>query len=628
MVGSVLGQTEGQPRPVLVAEHAGLAAFASSPKDAALRGALERLPERLRELPFEVGAEREPIALAEMMLRSMSRPARMAVTYTPGEPTGGLFGYGVAVSIDHADLNTATQDHRMITRLLREGGAPLVDSADMPGLSEMDAGPGGTLIFGPRQTASGPKYQAIVGTFSDIERAFSFLPAATIADSRTLVRGRMDFEQLTPIQQTVMAMGGATVPQAREVFVQVQRRGLIGPGAMKLSFEHGVTPAASPTRALTRVVLENADRYKNGLRLPTEGLTAEDLRAVPADAVHAHVMRADLTPLIDLLDLVQTQQPMLSEALDQFRVATGVDFKYDLLDSLGGTVAGYLSDSTGGGGLGSAVLMVTFKDRARLLAAHQKLIAFANSMLASPEMLGEFHRYPRVTPWTHEGAQMFSVRFQGVPVPLEVTWAATDRWLIAGLTPQAVIGAVRQVSGKGDAGLGSVAAVAGAVKDAGGAPIYVEYTDTTRTLRDGYTLLTMTGSAIANGLRSPSDPAREPGLVVPPFQDLVKGAVPSVTLAYWRGADLTLTRSADASILVTAGSTLGLASGLLPAAAAGGFMTYGVSSREVRFDEFGRLLFPGGDGVLGVMLAGASDPGAAAVERLVGLGRAAGVSTP
>ncbi len=156
--------------------------------------------------------------------------------------------------------------------------------------------------------------------------------------------------------------------------------------------------------------------------------------------------------------------------------------------------------------------MMTFADRARFLAAHDKLRAAARSLIE--QEAEEASRYIRVQAWDFEGTPMFSLRFPGLPIPLEVTYAATDRWVIAGVTPQAVMAAVRQSAGKGDKGVLSRPDMQGVWRE--DRPLLsLQMSDTARNVRSGYPIAAMLGSAASNLARSPhDDKAREPGVQV------------------------------------------------------------------------------------------------------------------
>src|SRR5262249_19782929 len=129
---------------------------------------------------------------------------------------------------------------------------------------------------------------------------------------------------------------------------------------------------------------------------------------------------------------------------------------------------------------------------------------------------------------------LMTLRFNGIPVPLEITFALTDNWLILAPTPQAALAASRQASGKGDSGLMSNKTFS-APYPSDKKAVAITFSDTARNLAGGYTFLSLVGSAVANGVRSPTDTKRDPGLIVPVYNDLKRDIRPSIGYTYWRG---------------------------------------------------------------------------------------------
>src|SRR5215510_8586593 len=90
-----------------------------------------------------------------------------------------------------------------------------------------------------------------------------------------------------------------------------------------------------------------------------------------------------------------------------------------------------------GGELGSAVVVIGLKDRAKFQAAHDKLVAYVMEKAEDSGSDG----HVRIRQWSHAGATLNTLTFPGLPVPLEVTGGFQGDWLVLGMTPQAVISA-------------------------------------------------------------------------------------------------------------------------------------------------------------------------------------------
>jgi hypothetical protein len=65
--------------------------------------------------------------------------------------------------------------------------------------------------------------------------------------------------------------------------------------------------------------------------------------------------------------------------------------------------------------------------------------------------------------------------------------------------------------------------------------------------------VSLLGSALANGVRSPVDPDRDPGLIVPLYNDLKKDVHCRISYTYWKGEDKITETHSDRSTLVAMG---------------------------------------------------------------------------
>ncbi len=569
--GTAVGQESAKDarlQTLLVLEKADLAECLNDPRDAGLKRAMSMIPARLRELPDETGAEREPVEAVAMLLGAISRPGRLAITastaeHPAGNPADGMFGYGMAFSSSMPDQQSAEQYHARIKGMLAQADLPPPPAGPkrFETMDDLIAGPLGRLSYGPRNTAEGWRYEVVLGTLDNPDLAWKNLRKPMVKEMKPLVRGVVDLSALTPAVNLFASLAGPQNPQVSQMVREAGAAGLYGPDAMKVAFEMGSTPTESRGRA----VVEGAGRYREQLGMAMGELEPSDFAAVPADAVMASISKGDLAMFDRMIDKAAEQGAPVQEHLDEFERRTGVDLRADVLATLGGTFIYYMSDATGGGNAGSMVGMVSFKDRAKFMAAHEKLVAFANGMLENAPEVG---RYARLSAWSESGVDLMSLRFSGLPMPLEITYAATERWLIAGVTPQATIAAAHQVAGKGDKGLTSnesVSSLARARKVTS-----FSFIDTARMMRTGYPILSMVGSAVASGVRSPAfagGAARDPGMIVPTYRELARDARPSVAVSYWEGDNYIVDSHGDRSALVSIAGGLGTVVHLVPAIA-------------------------------------------------------------
>lgn len=555
-------------RPFLVFEHAGMAGMLTDERDQGLREALAMLPERVGELPQEIeDMPHEAVELMQLFLRTAARPARMAVVYDGDNPSGGFFGYGMIASIDCTDRGQVERLQEAVLgigeMLEEEQGIALQfrQSERFDHMREMML-PFGTLAFGPREAENGWRYELMIGTVNEPDEIFAGSP--DIIDERgfqTFATAQVDFSTLTPLSRIVTNLAADAGPIVTEVTGGLEEMGLLGEEAMVIDFQSGVTDSMSISRTIVRGAAARAET----LHLPTTPLSAEELRAIPADALAASIGRADMDSLKAMLDQMSGYGLPVEAGLDAFEEQTGVDFVEELLEPLGGTFAFYTADSTGGGSLFSAVMMMTIEDQEKFSGAVHKLSLLANEVIMEEGDMPA--RYVYLDSWTDgSGAELITLRFPGLPVPLELTLAFTDDWFIAAATPQAAVAAARQASGRGDDGLPSNPRFASIAAEQGEGATSVSFIDTPRTIRSGYGVLTLLGSAVSNAMRSPHDPElRTPGMIVPLYGELVNGGtVPMVKISRWQGEDLVTTTYNDRSVWVQAGGAMGAASAALP----------------------------------------------------------------
>lgn len=522
------------------------------PKDAALKAALKMIPARLRELPGDIPELGQvPPGVFDLIDKCFGRSVRLAATYDQRNQQGGFFGAGVVLSIGAADEKDARDIHGIVAGLLKtlgDAAPPTEDSSAHPGMTELPT-PVGVVRFGPRRAVDGWRYEVHVGG-CDPDGAFGSLRAITMQGASAFLRTTFDGSPLTPLFEMLMQMAGG---EAEEAIRQLQDAGLIGPNAVRYetAWGHTETGFRSTSRAVGMGKVPAAAAAR-------PALSDSDLRLLPADTVLGSLAKFDAQPAITQLQQVVEGSEEVQQAIAQIRAALGIDPVEDVLKTFGDVIGVYLSDATGGGTIGSGVLVIGLKDAPRLAAANSRLVARLNAELAKEHAA---RGYIRVKAWKHDGVEFHTMQTPGLPVPLEPTYCIGEKYLIVALTPQAAIAAARQATGKGDGGL--LAGPAGASFPSGRKFSTISFTHAPRMLQRGYPLLSLSGSFLANGLRSRTSD-RDPGLIVPTYGELSRGVAPAVSYAYWDGDDYVTERTGDRSLLVNLGVALGTVSEFAP----------------------------------------------------------------
>jgi len=550
--GLALAQDAGGVQPFILYEHAPMSAWLVDEKDAGVKQALSMIPARLAELPGEIPdmpPEIEPIV--QLALRTLAQPARLAITYNPDNAAGGFFGYGLTLSVQAKDQGHATQLHGILHAALlekfQEEGMPApADSMRFKGMQDVQL-PFGLISYGPRESKDGWRFELVVGAVDNPDAGFDRLPPAP-QGMNPIMRGSLHLAALTPGINMARTMAGKNLPpEGAEIIAGLEKAGIIGPEAIAVDFITGYT--ATDTTSIVRV--RGAGKYADEWHMTKEPVNAADLAMVPADATMMSIAKGDLSGVSALIDNLAQRGVPVNDFLGEFKNHTGVDLRADIIDSIGGTWGAYMSDSTGGGSLGSGVIFASLKDRTRVLDAHRKLVATAGKHLAEHKE----GMYIRPTIWKSGDVELMSLRFPGLPVPLEITYAVAGDWFVAGLTPQAVLAASAQALGKSGPGIASNPTFAGAMPK-GRNLASVTFVDTPRAAKAGYPFVSMAGSAFANMARSPKGDS-DIGLTVPLYAEFMKNVKPTTQFSYWDGEDLVTESHADRSMLVNVAGAMG-----------------------------------------------------------------------
>jgi hypothetical protein len=172
-----------------------------------------------------------------------------------------------------------------------------------------------------------------------------------------------------------------------------------------------------------------------------DGLSADDLRSVPADSLFAAGLSLDPSRAMRMLQMAVTVmsngRDNLSQMFDQFRRETGVDLQQDLIAHLGSSWV--LCNGAGDGWFSGLTLTANLKDAQAFGESVETLIKTA--MIESRDQYSgpEFIRYQ------YQQHSITSVRVRQFPFPIEPSWCVTDDRLIVALYPQAIETALQEI---------------------------------------------------------------------------------------------------------------------------------------------------------------------------------------
>lgn len=555
----------------LVVHSAGLEAHLEDPRDAGLLRALRMADERLLELPGELGGFQPPPGSIEFLCEALGSPWTLQVAVAENfaeNLAGGGGGMPAAVraqwTVEVGSSDGASALEERFEGLLALLALPRTSAEFDPELTEVET-PAGSFYYGAR---------VMHGTFvlawgkpaeEKIELAGLGLPRGV---APVFALELEPSELLAPF----LDLFGAG-PEGDRIRKQLESSGMIGPEPLGIAF----TAGHGPDRAHYRMLYRNwaAVARRSGAYVGTPIPEAE-LRLVPADATVVSLMRWEPDSIEGSLEAFGPEFVDMMEA--HVREAVGLELGPDLLEPLGQTAGFYLSDTTGGGGLASAVFLSAVDDEARMSQTLERLAGRLE------EHAAELDGRVRVRTFTHEGASCYALAFPGLPVPFEPALAVGHGHLFVAATQQGLFGALAQARGTAP-GIASHAGLRALDMDLDGLQ-GLQFYDTPRLARDGYGMLGLFGAALANAVRSKTDALREPGLVLPTYPELMAGALPTLLLSRIEGGNLVTVGMGDRSAQLHLAAGIGMSPvflGMMGLAAMGARAQQ--SGAEPSFDE-------------------------------------------
>lgn len=515
---------------------AGADALFVDEKDRGLLEALRLVDDRLVELPRELGGDPIPPDVLPLVARMLEGPMRLRAGIGTEEIAGLPFPFFAQLTLPSADNAGAREISGRIARLMEMGGMPPGD-ADPNGLTAMP------LPVPAWYGARGDDFVMALGKTVDTAPHFG---ALGLPDGvKPSMAFRMDYGGIMETVMDVAEMSGEDPSEIQQI---VDMMGLDG---LDIRWAMG----SDDRRAYSVATMQGyAATMRDMGTLPEAPLSQRAIGAVPMDAVWAYLATSNLQGTVDMV-LAMLEEPLRQEGMDDPIEAlaqfTGIHLENDIIRHMGSSFGAYTSDSTGGGGLLSLVIFFDLKDAESLGETADRIEEMLNG-IAQAEAEG----YVRTSSWESEGSEFTSLTFPGLPIPFEPTISFTDGFMFVGLTPQATLAAVAQARSGGTNVTHNKRfqyQMAGSTDDL----FALSFVETARLLRDGYGVTSLMCSALANATRSPHDPSRSAGMILPPYRELSNGAIASVMTARLSGDDLVQETRSDRSLLVNMTALVG-----------------------------------------------------------------------
>lgn len=558
------GLALAQGEPLLVVRAPGLKHIFTAPADAGMSRAMGMLSDRLREIPREIQAiANDPNAEQALTVLTTLMPLIGGMVDHPMELAlidhGGMAGMlpdiDARILVQTGSRPATNQMHGAVQFIAQmaanEEGLALTDEQ---GTGRKRLGlPMGQVLFGPANEAG----TAFVIGFDAAGDGLS-LGAVEIPspaeftglnlDAQLYINLKSGANLVTRIMDSHGQAGeAATVRQMMDQLMPEGGLDLIAASAIKGDRRWSVIRGRGMVTLLNNV----AATYGAMLgmtEMSTAPVSPDVFRLIPHDVTIAGAQVQDLSSLVGPLQMAAFQ--------------IGVPELATVVEALGKTWVSYMSDETGGGGLMSLVMIQPDVDAPAMTDALASLMNSAN-LHAAP-----LRGYVRMRSWEAKDAQggavkLHSLAFPGLPVPLEVSLGVIDGKLVMGLTPQGLLAAVdhwrsnRPTLADNPRFKEASAGLLATAQD-------VNFIDMPRTIQRGYPVAQMLGSAVANLVRSPIDPSRDPGVVTPSYRALTQNAKAWISVTSMQGGDFVFLSSGDPSIMVNVAGAAG-SMGMTPA---------------------------------------------------------------
>ncbi len=568
--------------PLVVMRHTGCNSMFQHPNDAGLKRAVEMIAARLDEIPDEIrkfgggGDAREAADAMELLLplaaSFMQYPAEFAIL------DNGINDYGVPdldarIIVETGDPAIADMMVQSITTAI-EMGIPTMDwivSDVDPDMMEFST-PMGTLLFGPANDLGRFAFGFDMGGDGLNTTPVALETPAELGNSVPVFELLVDGKAILNIAEMYSGMAGD--PSIPEMIAEIIESLPEGPFQIEVAAGYVGDESVTVTRFRNITALLDMMQMGDLGEMDLSGITIEQLANVPVDAQMFAIARKDIAQGIEMgmQNAANNGMPFEPDELwGMIESQIGINPMTDFIQYLGTTWITYLSDTTGGGGWMSTVFVIDGNNIEGLQQTFDELSAMANGMAAQ---VG----YVRVHSWdSDERTSGYTLQFPGIPVPLELSLAMADDSLIVGLTPQAVVAAVDQCLSNldGNSILNNPRFVEAASSvDMDGA-IKISFVDLPVTMARGYPMAQFFGSAVANFVRSPSDPSRDPGMVTPTLPQLRKGSRALLKVGRLVGDDYVEIQRTDGSVFANISGMCG-AIGLTPELIAAGAAGFGL----------------------------------------------------
>lgn len=536
----------------IVVRSAGLDRLFPSDKDRAFREALRLLAARMEDLPEEIGDPSMPGPLFRVVMEMLMSPITVSIGIDPEIDPRFEPPFTAQFLIDSGDAaNAQRRAAKVLESIEWLVGRDIPDAPGLEGMKLIDMG-GRDLAFGSMDVDQRPM---VVALFNRERPAGVSLGATGLpAGVESVFAFRFNSEPLQPMFEMLAEQGG---PQAAMIQSQLEMYGLTGENPMRLSgavghgggYMHGVLRYGNYlARPMNRAMISD------------KRLTEIDIAMIPADALWAQVSRFDLAAFPAMLESMIEQMaaaqgggvPEEADIMAMIEEQIGINPERDFFAHLGTRLGMYMADSTGGGGLNSLVAFVEVTNMDAMRDTFNTLGEMLNAM--GNDMARGYVRMDRAA--LPGGGEAMILRFPGLPVPFELSLLLERGHLWMGMSPTSLVAALAHARNPGR-GLLENARFRDLSASVPQNAVAFTFMDSPRLAGRGYGIASMGLAALSNAARSPRDPERGAGLMMPGYQELLQNAKASLTVTRIENNDMVVVSKSDPSMTVNLCAVVG-----------------------------------------------------------------------
>lgn len=535
--------TDNQEVLTLVSE--GFDAIFVDSRDAGLHRALDMAGTRLAELAAEEGAPPEAQEAVATLVDLLGEPMALRVRLNEASPIG------VGAQLDfwqgNAEDAVALSDH--MYGLFEALGAPVQASTTDDAGFQIQLPLPMPLMVAPAMAGGRNSLRLSLGPVDD---------GAPVMSAAGLPEGVDVSVGFSANLGAILSMIETFEPEAAEVREVLGMFGITEPDTLGI---HMVGGSDGEFGHFSERVFGAAGMLQGSGDREVRPFVADDLAMIPADATYASMGAMDPMMVVSIIESIdQAEGGSMSNEFAAVK---------DIVALFGTHYGMYTSMTSGGGGFASAVAFVEVEDEPALTEKIGELEGWLTEMARS-EIDGRFAmRTKRIA-----GGPATVMMFPGLPIPVEPAYALRGGYFYMAATPHALEAALAQASGS----MGDIRTNErfGQVISSSNLEAFhgMQFSDSPDLLRDGYGMATLGASALANAVRSPQDPERDPGAVLPPYNELIRGAKASGSVVHIVDNDLVVVGRSDRSMVANATAAvgspflmLGLLSGMAPSLA-------------------------------------------------------------